>query len=80
MPPGAHVVYMQQAPVEDYTCAQVGCFLSFFIPLVGCATWCVNSDAPEGSRRRQLAGQACCIAVIPFFLYLILTYYEVYRS
>ena len=58
---GNTVVHVGPPMEEDESCARCGCIFSF-IPLVGWVSFCVNQNAPEGSRKRQLAKTACYIA------------------
>ena len=53
---------------------QISCILSFFFPLVGCISYCVNSDAAKGSKRQVLASQGCYIAVGVVLLITILSF------
>ena len=58
---GNTVVHVGPPMEEDESCARCGCIFSF-IPLVGWVSFCVNQNAPEGSRKKQLAKTACYIA------------------
>ena len=72
VPVGAQVVYVREQPSEDTTCAQVSCILAPFIPIVGCVSFCVNSDAPKDSQRRRLANLGCALATTIFVIYVII--------
>ena len=54
-------------------CAHLGCLFSW-IPIIGCVTCCIHSDAPLMSKREYYAHRACCIAmlttIIILFIYL----------
>lgn len=63
---------MMVVPVEeDLSCAYCGVLLSW-IPIIGWISFCMNSNAPRGSRRRLLAKWACWIATAVFAFNTIL--------
>jgi hypothetical protein len=67
------IFYLPEEPdyhdrVEDRNsgmliCAIVG-FVFSWIPIIGFLTYCMNTDAPQGSPRRLYAISSCCIAMI----------------
>lgn len=63
--PQQAIVYVNAE--EDASCAQAGCFFSW-IPIVGCVNYCVNSSAPEHSKRRKLAQTSLAIALVVFLI------------
>ena len=65
--PQQQIVYVNVPGEEDASCAQAGCFFSW-IPIVGCVNYCVNSSAPEHSKRRKLAQTSCAIALVVFLI------------
>ena len=70
VPVGTPVVYIKEAP--DDTCAQVSCIIAPFFPIVGCVSFCVNSDAPKDSNRKRLANIGCALATIVVLIYVII--------
>lgn len=75
VPVGTQVVYIREAP--DDTCAQVSCIIAPFFPIVGCVSFCVNSDAPKDSNRKRLANIGCALATIVVLIYVIIVSVEV---
>jgi len=74
-PPPRSVVVVSNGYRDDPTCAQLGCVFSLCVPLIGCITYCWNSDAPRGSARKRWANYAlwtafivCVIAIISSLL------------
>jgi hypothetical protein len=65
-----------QPAIEDHSpgmvfCAIIGCVFSW-IPFIGCLTFILNADAPQGSTRKVFAFTACGIAMIVVVLEILL--------
>jgi hypothetical protein len=65
-----------QLATEDHSpgmliCAITGCLFSW-IPFIGCLTFILNADAPQGSTRKVFAFTACGISMIVVVLIVLL--------